>query len=269
MRTGRFVNLSVSAAIARTCGQADRLPDELGSAAFVLLTTPIGAGQSCALYEITNLKDWLILELPACADLRSFAAALYKTAYREVSCHWGISQVIERSIRQIRSLREQGQRGPLIVHGADRLTPKLGDLLLDLGDLTGMPIILCGSRRLRQLVEGAPEGSFLERVKARVVLDAKLAGPTLRDARLLADELAEIAIAPDLLKVLFERSGGAVRALLASFRQAEELAAMTGGKALSLADWRAIAGEAERAQLSATNTAAAVRRQLNGAVQAA
>ena len=121
---------------------------------------------------------------------------------------WGSSHTIESVVRK---LRQGCHCGPIIVHNADRLTGKLLDLLIDIADSVGFPLVLCGSRRLRQLIMAAPEGSLLEKVRSRIVLDVDLPGPSIADARLLGDELCYIKIDTDLVEHFFKGSGSSVR----------------------------------------------------------
>ncbi|MGD0290106.1 MAG: AAA family ATPase [Candidatus Binataceae bacterium] len=194
---------SVAAGIAKAVQRASQLHCEIGSSAFVVITAPLGAGLTVTIYQAVSIHGWLLVEIPADPNARSFANSLYRAAFATDCVLFGSSHTIDAAIRELRKLRQGGLSGPLLVHNADRVTPKILDQLLDIGDLTGFPIVLCGSRRLRQLIMSAPPGSLLEKAKSRIVLDVDLPGPSLQDALLLAEELATIQIGADLVEYLF------------------------------------------------------------------
>jgi hypothetical protein len=246
MKTGQFVLNSIAAGIGNGLQRAARLRCEIGSIATALITTPIGAGQTAAIYQAVSVNGWLMVEVHADPDSRSIANALYRTAFSTDCVLFGSRHTIDAVIREFRKLRAEGLSGPLIVHNGDRVTAKILDLLLDVGDSSGFPIVLCGSRRLRQLVMAAPEGSLAEKAKSRVAIDIDLPGLSLRDARLLADELADVTkIADDLVAHCFRKSGTSVRALLAQYQSVEDAAAIANLGSVGLAKWLELSGESE------------------------
>jgi hypothetical protein len=245
----RFALYSVPERIGKALQHAAESQCEVGSSTITLITAPIGAGMTAAIYQAESVHGYLLLEIHADASVWSVANALYRAVFNTESSLFGSGHMIDVSIRK---LREGRHVGPIIVHNGDRLTAKTLDLLVDVGDSTGFSLVLCGSRRLRQLIMSAPPGSLLEKAKSRIDLDVDLPGPSLQDALLLGDELAEIKIGADLVEHLFKKSGTSVRALLSQFRAVEEVAAVLKLDRIGLHRWLELSGESETEQRKIT-----------------
>jgi hypothetical protein len=125
------------------------------------------------------------------------------------------------------------------------------DLVRDLGDSSGSPIVLScrhGRRGLRELLEAESPTSDMAALVSRIDRYVELPGPSLQDAIVLARELMEIEIDDELISHVFTKNGTSVRSLLRAFRNCEELAMSSGCDRLDAARWSAISGEAIKQQ---------------------
>jgi len=255
MKVGRFVLTSVARGIGTGLKHAAASRRELGSCGVTLITSPLSSGMTTAINQAAEIHGYLVADIHADPTVRTVMNAVHRAVFGDESLMYGSDQTFGRVVREMRDLG-----GPCVVHNADRLTAKTLDLFLDLGDSTGLHIVLCGSQRLRRLITSAPSGSLLERIKTRIVFDVELPGPSLADARLLAEELAEVKFDADLIEHVFKQSGTSVRSLLVKFEAIEETAAVANLERIGLARWLALSGESEQPKLTAPRKAIAAPR---------
>lgn len=133
---------------------------------------------------------------------------------------------------------------PLFVDEADYVVERklLTDTLRDIHDLSTAPVVLIGMHGIEKRIKGNPQFT------GRVAQWVEFAGADLDDARLLADGLAEVQIADDLLARLHAaaspkgkqvETGAEIRRMVVGLGQIEHYARACGLGAMSTKEWPA------------------------------
>jgi hypothetical protein len=257
MKSDRFVLTSVAMRIGKALQRADAAsPSEIGGLG--VITAPIGSGMSTSVRQAVEIHGWLNVEIHADPSARTVMNALHRAVFGDESVMYGSDQTFFRVLQKLKS---GFWCGPIIVHNPERLNAKLMDIFVDVSESSGFFTVFCGSPRIRQFIMSALPGSLLEKAKSRIILDVDVPGPSLQDAKLMADELTEITIDGDLVEHCHRKAGGSVRSLLAQFRAVEEIAALTHLERIGLARWLALSGEPEeQLELATPRTAIAAPR---------
>jgi DNA transposition AAA+ family ATPase len=131
----------------------------------------------------------------------------------------------------VQRLAETGR--PLFVDEADYLVDqkRLVETLRDIHDLATVPVVLIGMEGIQR------------RIKSRLQLTGRIAQwvefhpATLGDLQLLAQQLVDVAIAPELLRQLHESSNGSMRLAVVGLGHIEALAKAKGLERVGLDDW--------------------------------
>lgn len=249
MRSGRFVLTSIARGIGQGLKCAAAARREVGSCGVTLISTQPSCGQTTTIYQVAETQGYLVADVHADPNARTLVNSIHKAVFGDESVMYGSDQTFGRIVRELRTGASAGVGGPFILHNGDRLSAKLIDVLLDFGDSTGFHMALCGGRRLRELIMSATSGA-LEKLRSRIILDLDLPGPSLSDARLLGEELAEVRIEADLIEHCFKQAGTSVRSLLVQFRAIDEAAAVANLESIGLTRWLALSGESEQPKLA-------------------
>jgi DNA transposition AAA+ family ATPase len=135
-------------------------------------------------------------------------------------------EMVERIIQR---LAETGR--PLFIDEADYVVEnrRLTDTLRDIHDLSTVPVILVGMHGIEKRIRGN------EQFTGRIAQWVSFEGIDLPDARLMADQLAEVAIGDDLLADLHSEAspkrvdtGAEVRRLVVGLGRIEQYARARG-----------------------------------------
>ena len=136
---------------------------------------------------------------------------------------------------QAKALLGDDPRRPLFIDEADKLVDKgLIELVREIGDVAGCPVILIGEERLPSKLQAH------ERIHNRV-LDWMPAQPCdEEDAAALAAALCPgIKVQPDLLEEIRKQSDGRARRIVVNLAHVAELARNRGVKVIDRAMWGA------------------------------
>ena len=127
---------------------------------------------------------------------------------------------------------------PIFLDEADYAIPEHGVVetrlmgaIRDIHDLSDVPVVLVGmsgiARRIRRYPQFA--GRFAHHVQFQACTPA--------DARLMADENCDVAVADDLVEALRQRAEGSARLFTIGLTAIEQLARKQNLKRVELADW--------------------------------
>lgn len=130
------------------------------------------------------------------------------------------SQAIEQlSHMAIQAERESSQFA-IVIDECDHIASsgRMLETLRDISDLTEVPMIFVGMGKVRANFARFPQ------VARRISQHVEFARASERDIKALADGLCEVAIAPDLLDLLLNRSGGFFSEIVEGLSQIERFA---------------------------------------------
>jgi hypothetical protein len=125
---------------------------------------------------------------------------------------------------------------PLFVDEADYLTGDKGqmlDVLRDLYDLSGVPVILIGMQDFAHRLTMMGGGRFRRRISQWVEFD----GLRIEDTRLVAETLSEVRLTDDLVGALHERCDGNIGKIVIGLSRIEAAARRRGMGEVTLRDW--------------------------------
>lgn len=209
---------------------------KLSEASQALLTrapgTPgIGVIDGPAGYGKTKATTWLSMQVP-CIHVRALAL-------------WTPSAMLCDMLAELR-LPDGGSCAQMIRRLVNGLTPghtifideadyiarstRLVETLRDLHDIALCPVILIGEEEL--LTKLAHLRRFTSRVAQHVTFEAL----DLDDTRVLARELCEVEIKPDLVERIHVTTGGNIRNIVVSLQNAEQRARARGKSAIGIED---------------------------------
>lgn len=125
------------------------------------------------------------------------------------------------------------RRVPLFIDEADHVVGKkmLVETLRDLHDLSDQPLVLIGMHEFRRKL------MHREQIARRVSHWVRFDPATLADAKLLAETICEVGIAPDLLYELHRASEGSIGRLKVGIQHIESHAKRKGLKTVGLGEW--------------------------------
>lgn len=181
----------------------------------------------------TTAVTWLITRnngVYVRALASSTPSSILRTIARELDIEPRASNV-ETVEAIVQRLAETGR--PLFVDEADYLVDqkRLVETLRDIHDLATVPVVLIGMAGIQR------------RIKSRLQLTGRIAQwvefqpATAADLQLLAQQLVEVTIAPELLRQLHDASHGSMRLAVVGLGHIEALAKAKGLDRVSLDDW--------------------------------
>lgn len=186
-----------------------------------------GAGKTMAISVLSN-------DVGGCY-VRATAAWTPRTMLRTILRRMGREDIngIQDQLDEITRLLTIGNK-PLFVDEADYLFERRGllDLLRDLHDMAGVPVVLVGMERISRKIGNR------ELLASRVSAEVKFDPTDIEDARKVADTLCEVAIAEDVLADLHGQSNGNIRRLKVGLSQVEAFGLRSGMDRVTLADWK-------------------------------
>ena len=105
------------------------------------------------------------------------------------------------------------------------------DVLRDIYDSTGTPIILAGMENIARRIQ--EEGRFARRITSWV----EFQGIDLDDARIVADTLCEVGVADDLLEHMHRECKANIGNIVPALSRIETLGKTTGIETVNMAAW--------------------------------
>lgn len=105
----------------------------------------------------------------------------------------------------------------------------LRDTIMDLHDITTVPIILIGMTGIRKQIRGSGNSENAEKFENRFLVDVRFEPLDMEDTRLLADQICEVEVADDLLQDLHKDARGNTRRIATGLYRIEQLAPRGGG----------------------------------------
>ncbi|WP_330925274.1 ATP-binding protein [Candidatus Sororendozoicomonas aggregata] len=127
---------------------------------------------------------------------------------------------------------------PLFIDEADYLVryPDMRDTIMDLQDMSTVPIILVGMKDIRSEIKKS------EKFDNRFLIDVHFTPLDKQDARVLTNALCEVEVADDLLTNLYKFARGNTRRITTGLYRIEQVAEQLGVKQMDLAAFKAAKG---------------------------
>jgi len=137
--------------------------------------------------------------------------------------------MVEAIVEQLAATRR-----PLFIDEADYLVEKKRtvETLRDLHDLSDVPVILIGEEDVDRKL------ASLKRLTRRLAQAVRFAPCDMADARLLADGLAEVRVADDLLERLHLEANGSAGLIVVGLAHIEAFAKSRGMELVEATDWK-------------------------------
>lgn len=190
---------------------------------------PTGLGKTTAIAWLATRENGVYVrarrDFTPSSLLNAIGNELNIELKQSVACK--VDAVVER-------LMQTGR--PLFLDEADYIVGKggdnrLSDTVRDLHDLSDVPVVLIGMAGIDKRIGAAKQlaGRIAQWVEFKPCSDA--------DAQKLADELCEVKVAPDLVKLLSERAGGSIRNVSVGLAKIEQFARKKNMQRVELADW--------------------------------
>ncbi|MEJ1358303.1 MAG: ATP-binding protein [Candidatus Sedimenticola sp. (ex Thyasira tokunagai)] len=211
---------------------------DLGMPGMGLIWGPTGYGKTTAATWFINQCHGVYIRAMRLWSPKTMLTALARELDLDVKGR-NNGEMVEAIIHR---LAETGR--PVFIDEADYIVEsrRLTDTLRDIHDLSTVPVILIGMHGIEKRIRGN------EQFTGRIAQWVSFEGLDMIDARLLADGLAEVKIADDLLQQLHRaaspknRQGGAscgaeVRRLVVGLGRIEQYARSRGLQSISAAEW--------------------------------
>lgn len=224
VKSGQVPLKNVAAFMTMTMRLIDRAPHLPG---FGVCHGPSGFGKTCASIYAENKTRAVRVEVGDSWSRKSFLKALLFEL--RVMPKGTIADMAD----QAKAMLGDDPRRPLIIDEADKLIDKgMIELVREIGDVAGCPVILIGEERLPMKLQAH------ERVHNRV-LDWMSAQPCdAEDAAALASALyPNITVTPDLLAEITKQSDGRARRIVKNLDDALLIAKNRGIKTVDRAAW--------------------------------
>ena len=127
---------------------------------------------------------------------------------------------------------------PLFIDESDYLVryPDMRDTIMDLQDMSTVPIILVGMKDIRREIKKS------EKFDNRFLIDVEFLPLDMADARLITDQLCEVTVTDDLLADLYKYAKGNTRRITTGLYRIEQVAAQLGVSSMDLAGFREAEG---------------------------
>ena len=124
---------------------------------------------------------------------------------------------------------------PIFIDEADYLLrqPVMLDVMRDIYDNTGSPVVLIGMETFARKVQTIGEGRFARRVTQWV----EFRGISLTDARIVADTVCETHVEDDLLSRLYEAARANIGRMTTGLSRIEQYARINKTESVSLDQW--------------------------------
>jgi len=199
-----------------------------GSEGMGLLWGLPGEGKSTTVAYATNTLDGIFLRANACWNV----TALLQALCLELGQPRGRfkNPMIDACGK---CLMEQPR--PIFIDEADYLLrqPDMLDVMRDIYDNTGSPVLLIGMETFARKVQTIGEGRFARRVSQWV----EFRGISQADARTLADTICEVGVEDDLLFALYDAARANIGRMTLGLSRIEQFARVNKLKSVSLKQW--------------------------------
>ena len=191
----------------------------------IVIVAEAGCGKSTLLKRLCVELGWVFFSLK---EYQS-PAWLVGSLAAEV-CGYSLRTISENYSTVVGSLRKR-PRG-IICDEAHRVARNLSryEVLRDISDETGAPLVLVGTSDLLRAVHALPP------LESRVAGWLTIAPCDLADTKFYVEQLCEVALADDLIKTVHEITNGLPRGIVIALSRLESLAHRRGKRRLSLAD---------------------------------
>lgn len=197
-------------------------------------TPGIGVVQGPAGYGKTKAVTWLHSQLDNSVNVRAMAvwtpSAMLSALCRELhiqaggSCASQVERIVERLSMQPAPVWIDE------VHYIIRST-RLIETLRDIHDMSNVPVILVGEERTVEQLSG------LRRLTSRIAQEVEFEPLDEEDTQLVADELCDVEVRPDLLAKVHDDTRGNTRNIVVALGRIEQHAKARGMQSIGLNDW--------------------------------
>ncbi|WP_111747642.1 AAA family ATPase [Salinisphaera orenii] len=185
-----------------------------------------GQGKSTACAWLNNKVHGVYVRARALSTPSSFLGSILAELDVEPSrsCAGMVDQIVER-------LALSGR--PLLIDEADYVAEKirLTETLRDIHDLSTVPVVLIGMGELTRKLDRRRQ------LSGRLAQSVEFGAIDTDDARAVADQLCEVAVADDLLADLVDKAGGEIRRVVVGLGRIEQRARQLGQTELDKRGW--------------------------------
>lgn len=187
------------------------------------------------------------------STILAYATNIFNGIFIRAKRSWTMTSLLEAIIIELRGvpgrrrsqmedwiekrLMEARQERIIFVDEADYLFSRnmasndMLDVLRDIYDSTGTPIILAGMENIARRIQ--EEGRFARRITSWV----EFQGIDLDDARIVADTICEVGVADDLLAHMHRECKASIGNIVPALSRIENLGKTTGIKTVDMAAW--------------------------------
>ncbi|MFZ4437102.1 MAG: AAA family ATPase [Syntrophales bacterium] len=187
------------------------------------------------------------------STILAYATNIFNGVFIRARRSWTMTSLLEAIIIELRGvpgrrrsqmenwietrLMDSGEDRIIFVDEADYLFSRnmassdMLDVLRDIYDLTGTPIILAGMESIARRIQ--EEGRFARRITSWV----EFQGIDLDDTRIVADTLCEIRVADDLLAHIHRECKASIGNIVPALSKIENLGKTTGIETVDMAAW--------------------------------
>jgi len=176
-----------------------------------------GFGKTTAIAWMNNKKNGVYVRALATWTPSAMLTAILRELRRSPrgSCSLMTEDIVE----------ELGRTGrPLFIDEADYLVSsmKLTETLRDIHDISLVPVVLVGMDKIEDRLR------HRKQLLGRLAQNVRFEPADAEDAQLLASQLCEVTVKPDLISVLHDKSGGSVRNIVVGLARIEQKARALG-----------------------------------------
>lgn len=187
------------------------------------------------------------------STILAYATNIFNGIFIRAKRSWTMTSLLEAIIIELRGvpgrrrsqmedwiekrLMESGEDRIIFVDEADYLFSRnmasndMLDVLRDIYDSTGTPIILAGMENIARRIQ--EEGRFARRITSWV----EFQGIDLDDARIVADTICEVGVADDLLAHMHRECKASIGNIVPALSRIENLGKTTGIETVDMAAW--------------------------------
>lgn len=215
--------------VARLSDAADALIDrEIGLPGMGLIYGETGFGKTTAAAWLINQCHGVYVRCVATSTPSSLLGAILVELDLDMHAGANCARMVDAIVQK---LARTGR--PLFIDEADYVAEqkRLTDTLRDVHDLSTVPVILIGMAGIQRTLQRSPQ------IIGRIAQWVEFGPCDIDDARLLADQICEVRVHPDLLRRLHQKSGGSVRLLVVGLARIEQHARAKGLAAIGTGDW--------------------------------
>ena len=187
-----------------------------------------GEGKSTVIAKATNVMDGIYLRAMRSWTTTEMLGALCEQLDLPKSPRK--APMINGSVKSLMEFTR-----PVFVDEADYLMKQaeLLDVLRDIYDMTGAPIILIGMQEFARKLSQADNGRFARRITQWI----QFKGIDMADTRILADTVCEVMVADDLLAELHQAAKANIGRMTTGLSRIETFGRTNQIREVALSDW--------------------------------